>query len=315
MRSERGFALVWAAIAIFVMVFAATAAMEVARFHAIVAQTQTAVDAGALSGALSATVREERDEKGRVVGRRLVLDQAAAEQAAVDAVERNLREIRGADGYPKLASWTVTVDGSRATVRVEARVETRCELPFWSPVLTLGRWGEVQAGPIATTLVVSPDVVRLQPGQTTPVTVKARMSDGSEQDVTGEASYTPGDPLVVAVPNPGLLRALASGTTSVEISWAGFTVVCNVMCASPGLDVVPRPVEMRVGQSVSYWVVFRRPDGTALDVTKDAPATISDSSVARLNSRGVLVGCSPGVVTLSVSWNGYSTQCTVRVLP
>jgi uncharacterized protein YjdB len=161
---------------------------------------------------------------------------------------------------------------------------------------------------------VTPAVVYLGVGHTASVRVTASMSDGTTKDVTAQARYVPNDPAVVRVSGPGVLEGVASGTTYVEVSWEGLTTTCNVVVGATGLDIMPRPLDLWQGTEVSFWVVYRREDGTAQDVTREATCRVVNPSVARITGSGRLQGVSEGSTVLQAGWNGYTTQCTVRVL-
>jgi len=319
LRREEGYALVWASGAVLVMVLALAGGVEVARMHALASSVQAAVDAAALSGALSGRLEEDRDPYGRVVERRLVLDEAAVRAAAEEALRRNVESIRRPDGYPNLASWSVSLDRARAAVGVEARVEERSQFPLWGGLWALSRYGEAQAGAVASRLLVSPEVVHVEPGQTAQVVVRAVMSDGSQVSVSAQASYVPADPLVVQSEGGGFLRGLSTGITVVEIGWEGLSAACNVVCAQAGVasyDVAPRPVRVAVGQTGPFWVILRRPDGTAVDVTGEVSCSVEDAQVARVAGTGLLEGRGAGTTVLVVR-SGASgpvlTRCTVEV--
>lgn len=314
LRSEKGFALVWAAIVLSVMLLCLSAAIELGRMHYIAAGTQGAADAAALAGAMTGVVIEEKDPRGRVVSRQVVLP----EQDVKAAVERTLREyvseIAPGENNPRLESWRVSVDQTKCVVSVDARVESVNYMPFVQRMWFASRHGEAQACPVALLLQVTPPVVYVGPGQTASVRVTARMSNGTTKDVTAQASYVPGDPAVARIPVPGLIAGVASGTAYVEVSWEGLTTTCNVVVGATGLDIMPRPLDLWQGTEVSLWVVYRKEDGSAQDVTQEASCRIADPSIATVVGPGRLCAVREGTTVLEARWGSHSTQCTVRVL-
>jgi methionine-rich copper-binding protein CopC len=66
-------------------------------------------------------------------------------------------------------------------------------------------------------LKVTPDSLSLSVGEQAQLEVKAVYSDGTEADVTAEASYTSGNMNVVTVSSSGLVTAVAAGETVVTV--------------------------------------------------------------------------------------------------
>lgn len=313
LRSEKGFALVWAAIVLAVMVLCVSAVIELCRMHYIAAGTQGAVDASALAGAMCGVVREEKDARGRVVNRQVLLLEPDVKQAVENTLREYVRKIAPGENNPALESWRVSVDQTRLVVAVDARVKSVNYMPFVEPVWFASRHGEAQVYPIALSIRVTPTVVYVEPGQTQGVTVTAKMSDGTMRDVTTQAGYVPSDPAVVRIAAPGVLQGVALGTAYVEVSWEGLTATCNVVVGATGLDIMPRPLDLWQGTEVSFWVVYRKEDGTAQDVTQEASCWVTNSSVARITGPGRLRAVSEGTTVLVAQWRAHTTQCTVRV--
>lgn len=314
LRSEKGFALVWAAIVLSVMLLCLSAAIELGRMHYIAAGTQGAADAASLAGAMTGVVIEEKDPRGRVVNRQVVLPEADVRAAVERTLREYVSEIAPGEDNPKLESWRVSVDQGRCVVSVDARVESVNYMPFVQRMWHVSRHGEAQVYPVALSIRVTPAVVYLGVGQTVSVRVTASMSDGTTRDVTAQARYVPSDPAVVRVSGPGMLEGAASGTTYVEVSWEGLTTTCNVVVGATGLDIMPRPLDLWQGTEVPFWVVYRKEDGSAQDVTQEASCRIADPSIARVVGPGRLRAVREGTTVLEARWGNHSTQCTVRVL-
>ncbi len=79
-------------------------------------------------------------------------------------------------------------------------------------------------------LVFSDATNTVQVGQVgTSFLTTANLSNGTTQDVTGQATYTIGDPTILAVDSAGVVTALAAGTTTVQASLPGVAVLSNIV--------------------------------------------------------------------------------------
>ena len=88
-------------------------------------------------------------------------------------------------------------------------------------------------------LLVSPTQAVLSAGEVLALRVTERFADGSEEDVTSQASYSTSDAAIATVDAQGLVRAVAPGSATITASLDGFTA--QVVCRSAFLPS-PRPL-------------------------------------------------------------------------
>jgi len=72
------------------------------------------------------------------------------------------------------------------------------------------------------------DEVFLKEGETYQLKVKARYSDGTEKDITEEASYESSNTKVVTVIGKGKIKAISAGNAVITIKYQGKEVTCEV---------------------------------------------------------------------------------------
>lgn len=90
----------------------------------------------------------------------------------------------------------------------------------------------------ATGIVITPPVLTFKKaGETAAITVKAKFSDGAEEDITALCDFRVNDDAVAEMAGPGAVKALRPGDTPVVVSYRGNVLPVRVMV----------PQEMRAG--------------------------------------------------------------------
>jgi len=84
-----------------------------------------------------------------------------------------------------------------------------------------------------THLEVTPASASVTVGNTASFTAKAFLSDGSNQDVTGSATWSTSDSSVAVVETAGVARGVAAGSASVSASFGGFTAAGVLTVTQP----------------------------------------------------------------------------------
>jgi hypothetical protein len=172
-----------------------------------------------------------------------------------------------------------------------------------------------------TSVQVSPASPSPTAGATVQMSAAARYSDGSTRDVTATATWTSSDPLVAAfrdAAQPGLLSALAAGTTTVSAAVEGVSGGTTVTVSSVTLrsvSVIPASASVSVGSTLQLSAQGLYSDGSTRDLTTAAAWTSSDPAVASFSGStpGLLAGLSPGAVTVTATAAGRSGTGSVTV--
>ncbi|RNB51743.1 peptidase S8 [Brevibacillus gelatini] len=117
---------------------------------------------------------------------------------------------------------------------------------------------EVTIGPVAQ-LTANLTRIELEKDKTVALQLTATHRDGSTKDVTAEAAYAIQDALVAKVDASGVVTALASGHTTMTVTYAGIvlTIPVQVLGASTGGAIdTPADQEVVSGQyNVTGWFV------------------------------------------------------------
>lgn len=200
----------------------------------------------------------------------------------------------------------------------------------------LGLTGMASVRVTAPTLLsidLTPKVVAVPKGVVQPFTAVGNFTDGSTQDITGQALWSSSDETVATVSNAsgsnGSALALKEGATVIRATLGG--VVGNaVLTVSPAtvksldIDTDPStevidsgPLAVAKGVSAPLRAIATYSDETLLDVTdqadwsSDANATVS---VTTLNTgRGVVTGIKPGIASVTAAFAGKTSQVQVVV--
>jgi uncharacterized protein YjdB len=147
------------------------------------------------------------------------------------------------------------------------------------------------SGPVMQALQVSPLVASIRVTATQAFTATAIFSDGSTQDVTGDATWNASDATVASVtfammgPVVRLVATgLAAGTATVQASYGGFSASALLTVTAPvvvvSIVVTPVSASVRVGQTQAFTADAVMSDGSTTNVTAMTAWSSSDTTVA-----------------------------------
>ena len=173
---------------------------------------------------------------------------------------------------------------------------------------------------VVTAIAVSPASVTLAAGQTQQFAATATLSDGSQQTVTSSAHWSVSNPSYANVSNTsgsnGFLTSTAAGTTSVTAtinSTSGSATVTIQAATLNSIAITPNPVSVPAGTTQALTVTGSYSDGSTANLTASATFTSASSSVAAVNSSGLLSGVSTGTTTITATVQGVSGTDPVTV--
>ncbi len=171
------------------------------------------------------------------------------------------------------------------------------------------------AVPVELSLDIQPPSIAK--GTSSQLTVMARFSDGSRQEVTSQANLTSGAPNVASVEGGASLLGRAVGTTTVTASFAGLSdsavltvtdaVLTRLRLSSSGLSL-PK------GTSASVTATGVFSDQSEQDLTLDVAWSSTDTVVAAAN-QGVIRGLSVGTTVVIVSLGDIRAELPVETTP
>lgn len=228
----------------------------------------------------------------------------------------------------RTATWTSSAPG---TVSIDASGVARTGSPGTAVITaTVGNVGArttvtVTASPLRT-LTVTPPMLSLAPGATSPLIVTGTYADGTTADLTRTATWESTALTVAAVSNAdatrGVVTALTPGMATIRarvgdiVGAASVTVLAarlTSLAISPASPVVP------LGATVSLVARGTYTDGSVLDVTTSVSWSIDNSALATISnamgSQGQVRGVTAGMTTVRASLDGQTATAALTVSP
>ncbi len=168
---------------------------------------------------------------------------------------------------------------------------------------------------------IESDNANIPAGTQTQLTATGNYSDGSEQDLTSLVAWSTGDPSIANIDNTNArLLALAEGITFISANYAGITGTQFVNISSATLtsltfDIVNATVANLTGIQIKAIGSFS--DASQKDLTQESIWASSAPHVAQANNnismQGWIDALSPGVTSISATYNDTSIQTTLTV--
>jgi trimeric autotransporter adhesin len=163
----------------------------------------------------------------------------------------------------------------------------------------------------AVSIVIAPTDVSLPLGLTQQFTAIATFDDGTNQDVSGSATWKSSTSSIASITTNGLAVARNVGTTNVS---ATFQAVSNstpltVNAANlNSISIEPANASIAQGTRIQLAAIGTFNDGGTRDVTHNATWSVSDPTIVSIGtSNGFVVGLAPGLVMVTASL-GSETQ-------
>jgi hypothetical protein len=160
--------------------------------------------------------------------------------------------------------------------------------------------------------------------KTTNIKVIAIYSDGSVEDVTSNAVFSPQQAGLVSI-GDGLVTGTGYGTATVKVEYSGFRDEIKFIVKSQYNELAvdklianPENVELLSGSTKSLVVNAIFPDGHQEDVTNLTTISNPNSNIATI-SNGIITAKNKGEVSISVTYKGKmgeskSTSIVVKVV-
>ncbi|MFN8572038.1 MAG: Ig-like domain-containing protein [Gemmatimonadaceae bacterium] len=181
---------------------------------------------------------------------------------------------------------------------------------------TLSTTFQASARPGAVdTLRVRPDSMELFAGDTSKVAFSARDRYGNE-DPTAVAVWSSSNAAVATVTATGVVTAAAAGLADIIVSLNGKSAAVALRVTEPPVErveVTSPSLGLLVGDALQLAAVARATNGRVLKQL--AIWTSEDPSVATVTTAGLLVGVTPGSVSVKASVGGREGAITIRLTP
>lgn len=150
----------------------------------------------------------------------------------------------------------------------------------------------------------------------------ARYVDGTTKDVTAEALWESGDPLVAMVTSSGTVTGIQPGFVFITALYEGLTGTASIEIHNADLlsiDVTPVNSSIPAGLTCQFTATGHFSDATAMDLTDQVTWTSSSPSIASVSNtdgtRGFATALGTGTTVISAELNGIGNATDLTVTP
>jgi len=177
----------------------------------------------------------------------------------------------------------------------------------------------VESGTLSS-ILIAPQTATVPNGFSTGLHSFGTFNNGDIQDITKFVMWTSSNPGVATVSNSaasaGQALGTGPGTTTISGSLSGQTGTATLNVSSATLASIvlsPSSSSINVGQTQSFTATGTFSDGSTLDITNKVVWASSTTSVATINSGGVVQAVAPGSSTISAVADGVTGLVVVTV--
>lgn len=178
---------------------------------------------------------------------------------------------------------------------------------------------------VVNSVSLNPSSASLTAGMTQQLTATAVYSDGTSQNVSASANWNTSNSAVATIDAQGMLTAVAAGDATIDVAFAGrqSSMQLHVDAASstpsqPTLvDVALDPSDPQVtrGATVQVRMLAVFSNRTYRDVSADTTWQSSATSVATVDTHGLVTGVNAGNAQIWATYGGMPRAVTVAVNP
>lgn len=165
-------------------------------------------------------------------------------------------------------------------------------------------------------IAITPDPgsVTIPLGASQQFTATGTFSDGKQQDITSQVTWTSSDATVISISTGGLASALKLGTATISAASgdvtspaSGPTTVGDPVISS--IAVTPNPASVAVGSTLQFTAMATLTDGSSQDITATATWN-SSSAAATIDAAGLATGVAQGNSNITASAPGLDGTVT-----
>jgi hypothetical protein len=178
----------------------------------------------------------------------------------------------------------------------------------------------VVAGAVLQSITVTPATASAGIGFTVQYKATANYSDGTNANVTSQATWATGDSTVATISNTmgsrGLATVKGAGTTSVTATFGGLNGTASITGTAATLSsiaVTPATFTVLPGGKKQLKATGTFSDGSTADLTSQVTWSSSDTTVMTIGTMGVATGVAQGTATITAAKSGVSGTATGTV--
>jgi len=169
---------------------------------------------------------------------------------------------------------------------------------------------------VLASVTVTPPNPSIPAGFVQQFTATGTFTDSTTQDLTTLATWTSSDGSVATVDASGLASGLTAGSSTVTATFgsvSGGTDLAVSAALLQSVTVSPQNVLMTNGTTYQLTATGHYSDASTPDISSVATWTSTDSTIASVDSTGLVTGRKAGTVTITATLNGVSDSTTLTV--
>jgi hypothetical protein len=149
-------------------------------------------------------------------------------------------------------------------------------------------------------------------------TAYGNYSDGSQQYITQQATWSSASTSIATVtPTMGLVTAVAAGTVNISATLSGVTGSSSLTVVNTALTAIAitpsTSWSLLVGAQLQFHSTAEYGDATMSDITNTSTWSSSSTTVATVNSTGMVTAVAAGTTTITASYGAGHGSMTLTV--
>jgi uncharacterized protein YjdB len=167
-------------------------------------------------------------------------------------------------------------------------------------------------------IAVSPRSLSVPKGMPTPLSAVATFSDGTQQNITGSATWSAAPPGVATISAAGVVTGQAVGSATITASLASVSG-SDALTVSPAalvsIAVNPQNLSVPKGTTTPLSAVATFSDGTQQNISASVAWSAAPNGIATVSANGVVTGQAVGSATITASFASVSGSDALTVSP
>src|SRR6266536_359524 len=168
-----------------------------------------------------------------------------------------------------------------------------------------------------SSIVVAPAASSLPVNTSQQFTATGNYSDGSSADLTALVTWDSSATAIATVSASGMVKGVAAGSTNISASLGWISGSNSLTVSAPSLGsiaVTPVGLTLGIGINQQYIATATYSDGSSADLSSGVTWTSSSTSVATVNSSGLVTTVAAGQTTITATIGAWTDNSTLTVV-
>ena len=170
--------------------------------------------------------------------------------------------------------------------------------------------------PVLTSISISPASPSIAAGTTQQFTATGNYSDGSTQNLSSSATWSSSQTSVATIAAGGLATGITVGASTITATSGSITGTATLTVGQPvlvAIAVTPANSSFALGTTLQLAATGTYSDGSTLDLTATATWSSANSSTATVNAQGVASSVAVGSTSVTATAGSVGGSTTVTV--